>query len=435
MKRTLILITIIAACAATLAARQVVTRRVSVSACNHAVYPYPDAKELPTLTPSPAGYEPFFMDHYGRHGSRWLSSQNDYEYPVKALQKADQAGQLNELGQSVLRDLQRIALAAYQHAGDLSDIGAEQHRGIAKRMYRNFPDVFAGDAAIDARSTVVLRCILSMQNETMVLRALNPRLNITTDASYHDMHYMGYGHGEDTAAFHLRKDMDKIVDAMAKKTLNPSRFAAQLFNDTTWARTNLDLTMLMRKTYAVAGIIRGHHQFDDLTLHYLFSADELFELWRLKSVLWYLYSANAPANGNRMPFIERALLRDIIEKADTAIATGNRGAAMRFGHESVVLPLACLMELDSANYSTTDLDNLHLHWRTYELIPMACNIQLILYRPIGATKCDPDDILVKVLFNEHEATLPVAAAQGPYYRWSDLRAFYDKKLATPIDWR
>lgn len=26
------------------------------------------------LTPSPAGYEPFYMSHYGRHGSRWLTS-------------------------------------------------------------------------------------------------------------------------------------------------------------------------------------------------------------------------------------------------------------------------------------------------------------------------------------------------------------------------
>ena len=24
------------------------------------------------LTPAPKGYEPFYMSHYGRHGSRWL---------------------------------------------------------------------------------------------------------------------------------------------------------------------------------------------------------------------------------------------------------------------------------------------------------------------------------------------------------------------------
>ena len=44
------------------------------------------------------------------------------------------------------------------------------------------------------------------------------------------------------------------------------------------------------------------------------------------------------------------------------------------------------------------------------------------------------DILVKVLLNEHEALLPVKPVMGPYYRWSDLKAYYEKKLATAIDW-
>jgi hypothetical protein len=45
-----------------------------------------------------------------------------------------------------------------------------------------------------------------------------------------------------------------------------------------------------------------------------------------------------------------------------------------------------------------------------------------------------NNVLVKVLFNEHEATLPGKPVTGPYYRWSDLRDYYEKKLATPIDW-
>ena len=41
---------------------------------------------------------------------------------------------------------------------------------------------------------------------------------------------------------------------------------------------------------------------------------------------------------------------------------------------------------------------------------------------------------MKVLLNEHEALLPVKAVDGPYYRWTDLRRYYDRKLATVIDW-
>ena len=88
------------------------------------------------------------------------------------------------------------------------------------------------------------------------------------------------------------------------------------------------------------------------------------------------------------------------------------------------------MELDDVNRSTDDLDNLHLHWQDYATFPKGCNIQMVFYRPLTGT----GDILVKVLLNEHEATLPTGHVQGPYYRWSDLRDYYNRKLNTSIDW-
>lgn len=74
--------------------------------------------------------------------------------------------------------------------GELTPLGAEQHRAIAKRMYEHFPQVFAGKTHVDARSTVVIRCILSMENELLQLAALNPQTTFTHDASYHDMYFM-----------------------------------------------------------------------------------------------------------------------------------------------------------------------------------------------------------------------------------------------------
>ena len=93
----------------------------------------------------------------------------------------------------MLDTLRMVRTAATNRLGELSDIGAEQHQGIARRMFRNFPEVFAGNGKrIDARSTIVIRCILSMQNETDMLKSLNPYLDIHTDASQADMHYMHY---------------------------------------------------------------------------------------------------------------------------------------------------------------------------------------------------------------------------------------------------
>jgi hypothetical protein len=55
---------------------------------------------------------------------------------------------------------------------------------------------------------------------------------------------------------------------------------------------------------------------------------------------------------------------------------------------------------------------------------MAANIQLVFYR----SNPDDQDVWVKVLFNEDEATLPLPDNDGPYYRWADFRSYYLKKL-------
>ena len=404
------------------------------SASNHYAYPFGTDVDIPKLTPAPAGYEPFFIDHYGRHGSRWLTNGKTYERPLKQLNKAKEAGMLNLQGELLLRQLTLVNETSRQRVGDLSDEGAEQHQAIAERMFRNFPEVFQGNARVDAKSTVIIRCILSMQNETMRLRSLNPELRINTDASYHDMYYMGWGYGEDTLANDLRKSMDPISNGMYDKYLQPGRFIAQIVNDTAWAAANLDGRQLMRDVFDIAGSLQGHHSFQNISLYHYFNNSEIFELWRLKNIYWYIHWANAPQNGNRMPFIERALLWDMIQKAGAAIVTGERGAELRFGHETCVLPLACLMEIDDVNYSCDDLNSLHEYWQDFNIIPKACNIQMVFYRPVGTVGNSLDKILVKVLFNEHEATLPATPVTGPYYRWTDLKAYYEKKLATTIDW-
>ena len=50
------------------------------SGSNHMAYQVPTTP----LTKAPKGYEPFYMSHYGRHGSRWLINDNDYLNVIKS---------------------------------------------------------------------------------------------------------------------------------------------------------------------------------------------------------------------------------------------------------------------------------------------------------------------------------------------------------------
>ena len=64
-------------------------------------------------------------------------------------------------------------------------------------------------------------------------------------------------------------------------------------------------------------------------------------------------------------------------------------------------------------------------WWASKVFPMASNIQLVFYRKNPHDK----DVLVKVLLNEKEATLPLPSDIAPYYKWSDFREFYLKRIA------
>jgi hypothetical protein len=55
---------------------------------------------------------------------------------------------------------------------------------------------------------------------------------------------------------------------------------------------------------------------------------------------------------------------------------------------------------------------------------MACNVQLVFYRPVNGK----GDILVKALLNEREVSMPVKTKQYPYYKWKDLRKYYLSRL-------
>ena len=394
-----------------------------LSANNYQAYP---TSGFPAITAAPEGYEPFFINHYGRHGSRWLIHGKTYSWPVEIMEKAQSEGKLTRRGEEVLQILRQVLDASQGRLGELSDIGHEQHQGIARRMYQNFPQVFQDGAPVVARSTVVIRCILSMQNEVDVLASLNPRLHITTDASEATMYYMNY---RDSVARALRATMMPELKKYREKWVNPKGLMKKLFNDQRWVKANIsddEARTGMLGLFEIVGNMQSHHMFENVNMYDLFSADEIYNVWRYNNAYWYINSGETPLTQCRVDYMEANLLRNFIEDADRAITSGLAapGASLRFGHESVVLPLCCLMGLNGADYRTTDLETLDQHWQTYKIFPMATNIQFVYFRKAGS-----DDILMLPLLNEREATLPVQTDVAPYYHWSDVRDYFIDKLS------
>ena len=82
----------------------------------------------PARTPAPEGYEPFYISHYGRHGARYILSNDQYDNVAEVLRRARADGKLTARG----IDACDRFLAIYPHlkgrAGDLTPKGQMQHR-------------------------------------------------------------------------------------------------------------------------------------------------------------------------------------------------------------------------------------------------------------------------------------------------------------------
>lgn len=400
-------------------AREEIKANKFLSASNYLDYDnYPATKPL---TPAPKGYEPYLMNHYGRHGSRWLINEHQYTGILNTLRKASEQGKLTTAGEDVMRQVDIIYQSSIKRLGDLTTVGERQHHGIGKRMAQNFPEIFKKEGLpVDARSTVVIRCILSMVAECEEIAAANPTAQFHNDVSQSLQYYLNQPRSQflDSVRKSTRGMRHELENKLLKES-HPERLMGVLFNDAQWAADSVKAANFVACLFDIAANMQSHDL--GLDLYPYFTEEEIYAQWRVRNMGWYIDYGASPLGGGVQPFCQANLLKDIIQVADT---TKQTCAVLRFGHEVCVMPLACLLELDNCGYVTDDLENLDQVWRNYKIYPMACNVQLVFYRPVSGK----GDILVKALLNEREATLPVKTRQFPYYKWKDLRQYYLKRL-------
>lgn len=191
--------------------------------CLHAYEP------LDTLFSStPDGYEPFYISHFGRHGSRFAGSREDfavidelmkyssrvnvdslnglYNYSKEnADSRKSSAGSsstsavaaesrkmiLSETGEQLLSDL--IALKEYSEGkyGQLTEKGAREHRNISRRMYSHYPQVFSNPERkrVIAVSTTSGRTIASKENFLSQLDLNAPDLEVSSYTARDTLEY------------------------------------------------------------------------------------------------------------------------------------------------------------------------------------------------------------------------------------------------------
>ena len=385
---------------------------------NYCNYPLPSGH----VTPAPEGYEPFYVSHYGRHGARYMTDDDPYKYIIGKLDTAQTRGWLTDKGQEVLLRLRRAAADAWNRDGDLTRLGALQHQGIAHRLATNYPALLMQPVDVRANSSTVRRCILSMANFCQELKSMNPQLNITMDASKHDMYYLTPNDSIDIPQKGIDDPLYEKLDQFRHEKQNGRHQMALLFKDPAVVGDFVDGYQLADGLWNIASDM---HCLPELELSFndLFTVDELIDGFRVYNASWCLWEGLMP--GSRPNYYAiYPLLQNFLDEADQLIASGGRQVRLRFGHDSVVLPFAFILGVKEAIHGTDDMENLHNTFAIFRLIPMAGNVQLIFFRKQGS-----DDILVKFLMNENETSVPIATDCYPFYHWKDVSAHYRSILA------
>jgi len=399
----------------------IIKKNPAYAACNYNTYP----DSLYKLTPAPKGKRPFYISHYGRHGSRYINNSNGYNIPYAMIMQAETVDELTPIGKKVLAEMQTILQHSEHRWGDLAEYGRLQHVWIAQHMMKQFPEVFEGNAWVEAKSTTVPRCIISMGTELNTFAQRYPNLEIRQEASKRDMWYMNH-QDQVIKRGKLSPEAKQAFNKFISTRMGNSRVMELIFKNPDIVKQIVDENDFSYYLMKMGLFQLNTHLYQNTFLIDIFKPEELYLLWQVDNALWFAQYANfTPNYGGQYPYTQRHLLRKIINDADSCLHMVRHGAQLRFGHDTVLLPLVCLLGINGYDLRSDNLEEIEgKGWWCSDIFPMASSLQFIFYRSSPKDK----DILFKVLLNEQEARLPIPTDCAPYYHWRDFRRHYLKKI-------
>ena len=375
---------------------------------------YPYQQDPTTLTKSPKGYKAFYISHYARHGSRYYWSSQLYKDLDTLLTVAHQRHLLTAEGEAFHDKFMAAKEELMTGVSELTQLGWEQHQGIARTMYNRFPEVFKGGGNVLAISSLVGRCVLSMSAFCQELVQCNPQIEIREQSSRFTLDGVVPSDGQNP---HKRKfprvkpRYEQHRDKFKSDHSLPQKILKRLFVNVDSVpgrkgRIPYDLINLYTSLPSI-----GHEGM----MGQLITDEDIVSQWEASNLGSYSW-----VFGPQYETIP--ILEDIISKAEAVInGKSDHLADLRFGHDTYIGPLTVLMGINGADRDPEDpyeVKNCYQNWETCK----ACNIQLIFYRSKKS-----DDILLKCLLNGCEASLPVPTSQYPYYKWTNFRDFYTKR--------
>ena len=389
------------------------------AAGNYHPYPVPEFSD----TKPPKGYTPFYVSHYGRHGSRYLIGSSRFTYTVDMLDTLHTRNLLTSEGEALRDDLLAMREAHAGQDGILTQVGSREHQGISTRLYKRVRRVFRQKDRRDVLvvSTPVHRVLQSAFNFTGALKGLEPDLNFQLYSGDKYKDYLVHS-VPDSISDPLDSICNLALEAMLSDLSKGVKTGSTIFKDNDMVQQVLGedepLVYFLYKLVEESSIAKCLDIDVDPFSHFTEDELEIFgKIWNAQCAFWFHRTKETGDVNNTITGVP--LLADFVAKADEALLPGSTKCAdLHFGHDSGIGPLLGTIKVEG--YDTTpSLADAWLEWPAYEYIPMGSNLQMIFYRNRQG------DVLVKMLRNEKETVIPALPTfYGPYYKWEDLRAYF-----------
>jgi len=372
---------------------------------------YPYLYEMGALTPAPEGYRPFYISHYGRHGSRYYWADNLYRDIDTLLTTGHELHILTEAGEKFYDNFKAVQPELQVGWGELTEVGWNQHQQIARTMYERFPEVFVDGGKVNAISSLVGRCVLSMSAFCLELKECNPQLQIHEQSARHTLHAVVPGDSQNPQRKDYVRKTPRYVESKVRPALDPT------LNERILARMFTTLEGVTRKPERIVEDLKNLYTslpsigYEEMMCGIYTDADVVSQ-WEISNLGSYSWVFGAQLES-------RPILDDILQQASDVIAGKcDDVATLRFGHDGCIGPLTVLMGINGADLDPENPLEVKYCYQNYETCK-ASNIQLIFYR-------NQEDILVKCLLNGAEAWLPVPTDSWPYYGWEEIVKYYAK---------
>lgn len=371
-------------------------------------------------TKVPEGFTPFYINHLGRHGARYLSSSKSIDKILNELTEASERKELTPLGEELLKDVLQLKNSEEEKYGLLSQIGKDMEFGIGKRMYKNYPQVFKKNREILAEATYVKRTQESMNEFLKTFKENISEDNVKTKINEKvDPILRFFDLNLEYIEFKENGDWKTMLNSFQ----NRSKIYLEITNRIFKSKDMLSAKNSLKFTTDLYGLYTNQYDIgENVGLSKYFTQEELKYFWANKNLSMYLEKGPSSVGQNLPMDISFALLEDFLSTSENAIKNENIAANLRFAHAETVVPFASLLKIDFASKQTNDLNNVENIWKDYEVSPMGANIQWVFY------KNEKNDILVKMLYNEKEINFPIESNMKPYYKWNDVRKYYEKVI-------